>query len=252
MHDASISKIPISTSYEKSKEEVLLPSNTLYQQLIGCLLYISINTRPDISAAICILAQKVSLPTTEDWNELKRVLKYLKGTADLKLFLANKHSKIEEDLFGYADANYGEDRVERKSNSGYIFMLHGGTIRWTCKKQTCDSLSSTEAEFVALCEAVKEALWIKYVLIDLKRSIDKPTTIFEDNQSCINMFENQKISNRTKHIDIKYHFVKEVIKNQEDISLKYCSSKEMIADMLTKPLPIETFIRHRDNIQLQN
>lgn len=121
-------------------------------------------------------------------------------------------------------------------------MLHGGTISWSCKKQTCVSLSSTEAEFVALCEAVKEALWIKYVMKDLDRSILNPITIFEDNQSCIKMFENQKISNRTKHIDIKYHFVKEVINNQEDIILKYCPSKEMIADMMTKPLPIEPYI----------
>lgn len=86
LEDASISKVPITTSYGKSNEIVLLLTNTLYQQLIGSVLYILINTRPDISAAICILAQKVSSPSTEDWNELKRVVKYLKGTADLKLF----------------------------------------------------------------------------------------------------------------------------------------------------------------------
>lgn len=250
MHDASISKVPITTSYGKSDEEVLLPSNTSYQQLIGSLLYITINTRPDISAAISILAQKVSKPSRKDWNELKRVLKYLKGTADLKLFLGNE--KSPQELYGYADANYGEDRVDRKSNSGYIFMLNGGTISWKCKKQTCVSLSSTEAEFVALCETAKEALWIRYVLSDLNRLFEKPTTIFEDNQSYIKMFENQKVSNRTKHIDIKYHFLKEIINNQKDIILNYCSSKDMIADMMTKSLPIVTFIKHRNNIQLQN
>lgn len=198
------------------------------------------------------MAQRVSSPSTEDWNELKRVLKYLKGSSNLKLYLANDNSNTTNYFHGYADANYGEDRNDRKSNSGYIFMLHGGTISWTCKKQTCVSLSSTEAEFVALCEAIKEALWIKYVLIDLNRKIDGTTIIYEDNQSCIKMFENQKISNRTKHIDIKYHFVKEMINDQEGVTLKYCESKEMIADMMTKPLPNEIFIKHRNAIHLQD
>lgn len=120
MKDATISKIPISPSYGKTAEQVLLPNNTQYQQLIGSLLYIAINTRPDISAAICILAQKVSEPTTEDWNELKRVLKYLKGTDDLKLFVANNTQKK---LHGFVEANYGEDRVDRKSKADIFLCI---------------------------------------------------------------------------------------------------------------------------------
>lgn len=130
-------------------------------------------------------------------------------------------------------------------------MYNGGTVSWMCKKQTCVSLSSTEAEFVALCEGVKEALWIRNILTDVNRSIENSTTNFEDNQSCIKMFDNQKISNRTKHIDIKFHFVKDIINQKKMINLEYCSSKEMIADMLTKPLSNEIFTKHRNNIQLQ-
>ncbi|XP_055309227.1 uncharacterized protein LOC129573075, partial [Sitodiplosis mosellana] len=125
MTEAKNSKIPIDVSYGKTSNEVPLESNEVYQKLIGSLLYLAINTRPDISAAVCILSQKVSAPSKEDWNELKRVLRYLKGTKDYKLYLAD--DKEKQELFGYADANYAEDRIDRKSNSGYIFKLNGGT-----------------------------------------------------------------------------------------------------------------------------
>lgn len=249
MDDAKISKIPIDVSYGKSSQEVELQNNDGYQELIGSLLYLAINTRPDISTAVCILAQKTSKPSKEDWNELKRVLKYLKGTANLKLFLGNFEERQE--LLGYADANYAENRIDRKSNSGFIFKLNGGTISWKCSKQKTVSLSSTEAEFVALCEAVKEALWLQNLLADINRVQTIRTTIYEDNQSCIKMIENQKISNRSKHIDVKFHFIRDIIKGGK-IQIEYCSTNEMLADLLTKPLSNIRFGTLRDNLNLQN
>lgn len=206
----------------------------MYQKFIGCLLYISVNSRPDICASVSILARRVSDPTQQDWTELKRVFKYLKGTADMKLMLSSVEEKCDI-FFGYADADWAENRKERKSNSGYVFKVYGGVISWCCRKQSCVALSSTEAEFIALAEACQEAIWITRLLSDLNVNNNMPFVIFEDNQSCLKMIEHDKFSNRTKHIDTKYHFVKDyVAKNL--VVCKYCPTADMIADLLTKPL----------------
>lgn len=231
--EAKISDIPISVSYEKGADSELLIDNEKYRQLIGCLLYISVNTRPDISASVSILAQKVSSPNQEDWNELKRILKYLKGTANLSLLLGRSDSQSE--LIGYADANWAENRVDRKSNSGYVFKYLDGVVSWSCKRQTCVALSSTEAEFIALSEACKEAQWIRRILHDFNLPPSNPTTIFEDNQSCLKLIEEEKFSGRSKHIDVRYYFVKDYV-DKGVVYCTYCPTENMIADLLTKPL----------------
>lgn len=231
--NAKPSNVPIDVSYGKTSDSELLANNEKYRQLIGCLLYVSVNTRPDISASVSILAQKVSLPNQEDWNEAKRVLKYLKGTSGYALALGNIES--ENLLIGHADANWAEDRVNRKSNSGYIFQLYEGTISWSCKRQTCVALSSTEAEFVALSEACKEAVWIRRILADFGLPLNEPTTIFEDNQSCLKLIEEEKLSSKSKHIDTRFHFVKDYVEKGL-VKCVYCPTGEMIADLLTKPL----------------
>lgn len=220
-------------------------SNTRYQQLLGCLLYISVNTRPDIAAAVAILAQKTCAPNKEDWLELKRVLRYLGGTSKLKLALARKNMRGHADLFGYADANWAENRQDRKSNSGFVFMLNGGVVGWMCRKQGCVALSSTEAEFVALSEACQEAIWMRKVLVDLGCKNDTPTLIYEDNQSCLKLIMDEKLSNRTKHIDTKRHFVRDHV-NNKDIICKYCPTEEMVADLFTKPLSEPRFAKLRE------
>lgn len=232
--NAKISEVPINISYGKGAESEMLINNEKYRQLIGCLLYISVNTRPDISASVSILAQKVSNPNEEDWNELKRVLKYLKGTANLSLLLGK--SKNNTDLVGYADANWAENRIDRKSNSGYVFSYLGGTVSWSCKRQSCVSISSTEAEFIALSEACKEAHWIRRLLEDFNRPISTSTNIFEDNQSCLKLIKEEKLSGRSKHIDVRYYFVKDYIE-KGFVDCTYCPTENMVADLLTKPLP---------------
>lgn len=236
LQDAKVSSVPISVGYGKDLSDAdsgLLLSNSKYQQLLGCLLYISVNTRPDIAAAVAILAQRTCRPRQEDWNELKRVLRYLKGTVKMKLALAGNNKTSM--LFGYADANWAEDKSDRKSNSGFVFIYNGGIISWMCRKQTCVALSSTEAEFVALSEACQEAIWIRKVLLDLNQAVKSPTLIYEDNQSCLKLISGEKLSNRTKHIDTKKHFVRSHVDNG-NIECKYCQTEEMVADLLTKPL----------------
>lgn len=233
--ESKASSVPISVGYGKAatdEDNGLLLTNTKYQQLLGSLLYVSVNTRPDVAAAVAILAQRTSQPRQEDWTELKRALRYLHGTARMRLALAgNGASK----LVGYADANWAEDRNDRKSNSGFVFVYNGGIISWMCRKQSCVALSSTEAEFVALSEACQEAIWIRKVLSDFNQADDSPTLIHEDNQSCLKLISGEKLSNRTKHIDTRKHFVKDHV-DGGSISCKYCPTGEMLADWLTKPL----------------
>lgn len=233
LEEARMSNIPLDTGYGKQTDNPIpLPDNKQYQKLVGQLLYIAVNTRPDIAAPIAILSRKITCPTQLDWTELKRMVRYLKGTINLKLRLS--HHEDRSGLIGYADADWAEDRDDRKSNSGFVFKFNGGTISWACRKQTCVSLSTAEAEFVALSEASQEALWLQRLLADLGE--DEPTvTIHEDNQSCLKMLDSEKFSNRTKHIATKFHFAKN-LKQTGAINYVYCPTELMLADLLTKPL----------------
>ena len=133
-----------------------------------------------------------------------------------------------QSLYGFCDANYGEDKLDRKSNSGYVLKLNGGVINWCCKNQKLVSLSFTEAEFISLCETVKEISYIKNILYESQAII-----LYEDNQSTIKMLSNERKSQRTKHINIRYHYVRDTIAN-EQIEVKYCPTEIMLADMMTK------------------
>lgn len=240
---AKASNIPLSVGYGKTESNIMT-TNEKYRRIIGCLLYISVNTRPDVAAAISILARKVEQPTEDDWTELKRVIKYLKGTIDYQLKL--KCDMDESQFFGYADADWANDKATRKSNSGYVMMLGSGTISWSCKRQTCVAASSTEAEFISLSSACKEISWLRRLLVDFGFKITKPTVIFEDNQSCLKMVENEEqLSARTKHIDTKFFFVKDHVNNGE-VTCIYCPTEEMLADLLTKPLAKERFQKLRE------
>jgi len=228
--DAKTSKIPLDPGYEKLKCDDACDDKE-YRKLIGMLLYVSVNSRPDITASVSILSQRLSCPTKLDLNEVKRVIRYLKGTAELKLKVSNVKNELV--LEAYSDANWAEDKNDRKSNSGYMCML-GGTISWACRKQNCVSLSSTEAEYIALAEACQEVIWLRNLCNDFDIMCET-TTVNVDNQSCVKMCENKKFSNRTKHVDTKYHFTAD-LKSKDVVDFKYCPTEENIADMLTKPL----------------
>lgn len=231
--DARISKIPLDAGYYKLQGDEKLRDNHEYRKLIGMLLYISTNSRPDIAASVSILSQKVSNPSKLDLNEVRRLIRYLKGTRDMKLKVSNVEAELKFEV--YSDANWAEDRTDRKSNSGYVCFLGGGTISWACRKQSCVSLSSTEAEYIALAETCQEVIWLRNISKVFSINNENPVTVNVDNQSCMKMVDRQKFSNRTKHVDPKYHFISD-LKEKNDISLKYCPTDLNIADMLTKPL----------------
>lgn len=174
LEKAKVSHIPISVGYGKGESNPMI-NNESYRKAIGCLLYVSINTRPDISAAVSILAQKVSSPTDEDWVEVKRVVKYLIATAKLELELGGADN--ESQFYAYADADWAGNVNHRKSNTGYVVKFGIGTVSWACRRQTCVALASSEAEFISLSETCKEVLWLRRLLTDFKIRISKPTTI---------------------------------------------------------------------------
>ncbi|KXJ78615.1 hypothetical protein RP20_CCG004117 [Aedes albopictus] len=153
--------------------------------------------------------------------------------------------KTDSNLVMYVDADWASDAKTRKSNSGYLFLLGGGPICWGSRKQTCIALSSTEAEFVAVAESCQELLWIDRLLADFSVNTAKPIIIHEDNQSCIKQLESGRSTNRSKHVDTKYHFVYQ-LKEDGIIRMQYCSTEEMVADMLTKPLTNVKLSRFRE------
>ncbi len=233
--DSRPSNIPVDPGYQKRQEvQEEAKNKEIYRSAIGALNYLATNTRPDIAVGTSILSRHVNNPKESDWVEVKRIYRYLKHTMDKKLKLGNRN-ETENQLVGYVDADWGGDPQDRKSNTGYVFKFCGAPISWASRKQSMVTLSSTESEYIALTEAAQEALWMRRLLEELDQEVVKPTVLFEDNQSCIKLLQNEKSSHRTKHVATKFHFVRDLYKSKE-LDVKYCPSERMIADLLTKPL----------------
>ncbi len=146
--------------------------------------------------------------------------------------------KEENQIIGNSDASYAEDRKDRKSTSGYLFIKSNGPISWKSKKQPIVSLSSMEAEYIALTAAAKEAIWLSKLELELgENKMNKAIIIKEDNQSTIKTANDQILNERSKHIDVRYHFIRELIKEKR-LKIEYLSTNDMLADTLTKPLGV--------------
>ena len=213
----------------------------LYTSAVGSLLYLSTATRPDITYAVSNVAKYCAKPTKQHWLAVKRIMRYLKGTLNYCLLYSLDGSTI---CVGFSDADWGGDLDDRKSTSGYLFTLSGAAISWRSKKQTCVALSTAEAEYIALASAAQEAIWLKQLTNDLKNESSDATTIYEDNQSTICMSKHPQFHGRSKHIAIKYHFIREQVGNNT-VELKYCRTNDMVADMLTKGLSAQQFTKLR-------
>ena len=222
---------------EKANENSNLCDKNLYQSAVGSLLYISMRTRPDLTYAVNQVARFCSNPTEQHWCAVKRILRYLNGTIDFGIMYSKKHSI---DYKGFSDSDWAGDQTDRKSTSGYCFQFSGGVISWRSSKQNCVALSTAEAEYVALAGATQEAIWLSRLLREMRVEINEPIVIFEDNQAAISISNNPTHHPRTKHIDIKYHFVRNAVLNNE-ITLKYCPTNNMLADIFTKSLSADKF-----------
>lgn len=203
-----------------------------YKEALGALQYVSVGTRPDITYAVGQLGQFGQNPGVAHWNTLKRVYQYLKGTVDLWLVLGGAE---DNEVVGFSDAD-GMSTKGRKAISGYVFMLNGGAVSWSSKRQSLVTLSTTEAEYVALTHASKEALWLRSFIIELFQQPEHPIQLLSDNQSSIALSKDDHFHARTKHIDIRFHFIRYAIAEGR-ISLSYCPTEDMTADVLTKALP---------------
>jgi hypothetical protein len=194
-------------------------------------MYATLGTRPDISFATTVVSKFSSNPGLPHWDATKRIFRYLIGTKDLWL----TYGGIEQVLAGYADAD-GSMAEDRHAVSGYAFLIDGGAVSWSTKRQEIVSLSTTESEYVAGAHAAKEALWLRSLISQIFDSFSDPTTLFSDNQSAIALAKDHQYHARTKHIDVRFHFIRWVIEDGK-IRLIYCPTAEMVADTLTKALP---------------
>jgi hypothetical protein len=215
--------------------------STLYKQIVGSLMYLT-TTRPDIMYSVSLISRYMENPTELHLLAAKRILRYLQGTRNLGIY----YTKGEKsDLIGFTDSDYAGDQDDRKSTSGYVFMLGNGAVSWSSKKQPIVTLSTTEAEFVAATTCVCQAIWLRKILEELQFKQIGCTTIFCDNSSTIKLSKNPVLHGRSKHIDVKFYFLRDLCKDGT-IDLVYCKSEDQIADIFTKALKRELFIKLRE------
>ena len=229
---------PAATDVRLQRDDGSKPVDPVsYQSIVGSLLYASIATRPDIAHSVGVLSKFNSCPTETHLTAAKRVLRYLKNTADYGMTYHKSKGEIE----GFSDASWGDDYDNRRSTSGYVFMNNGGSISWMSKQQSTVALSTAESEYIALFNATKEAVWLRHLHRDVTQTTSAPTIIQVDNQSAISIANFAKNNKRTKHMDIKFHYTREAIADKS-IATTYCPTANMLADIFTKPLAKDRFI----------
>ena len=248
LQDCKPSKTPAENNIklEVAQEDSARVDSHEFRSLVGSLLYLAKQTRPIIMWITNVLSRFMNDPTVEHFNAGKRVLRYLQHTKSLRLF---SPSTSNSTLVGETDADWSGDVNDRRSTTGYFFKLgdSGGSVSWQVKKQPTVSLSSCEAEYQGLAAAVQEAIFLRGLLRELGYEQFEPTTIGEDNQSCIKLATNPVLHKRSKHIDTKYHFIRERV-DDNSIKLIYTPTDEMAADLLTKALPQQKVEQHREQL----
>lgn len=221
MNEAKITETPVGAHFKlaavKDDDECVDTEQIPYSSAVGSIMYAMIGSRSDLAYAICLISRYMSRPGSVHWEAVKWVLKYMKGAHDLSLvFTQEKEFKVT----GYCDSDYAADLDKRRSISGYVFTVGGNTVSWKASLQSVVALLTTEAEYIALTEAAKEAMWIKGMLKDLGCEQDK-TSILCDSQSTICLSKNSVYHERTKHIDVKFNFIREVVAAGEIDVLKF-------------------------------
>uniref|UniRef100_A0A2N9HU41 Reverse transcriptase Ty1/copia-type domain-containing protein n=1 Tax=Fagus sylvatica TaxID=28930 RepID=A0A2N9HU41_FAGSY len=209
-----------------------LPDATLYRQLVGSLVYLTV-TRPDISYAVHIVSQFMAAPRSLHYAAVLRILRYLKGTLFHGLHFSSQSSLT---LQAYSDADWAGDPTDRRSTTGYCFLLGNSLISWRSKKQSVVARSSTEAEYQALADTTAELLWLRWLLQDLGIDCSTAVLIHCDNRNAIQIAHNDVFHERTKHIEIDCHFVRHHLL-QGTLQLHSVSSQDQLADIFTKPMP---------------
>lgn len=229
-----------------SLEEAEVNSKVPYRRLICSLMYLAVTTRPDISYSVSYLSRYLDCPTTQAWKAAQRILRYLSGTREAGLFFKKKPPS----LVGWCDADWGGDRRTRRSVSGFVAFHCGNPISWFSKKQNCVALSTMEAEYISAGAAAQELLSVKGVVSEFNNpgsaeSASCKVILLIDNLSALSMMKTYENSKRSKHIDIRYHFIKDICASKE-ITVNYIRTDENVADIFTKPLGKQKFNKFKD------
>jgi Reverse transcriptase (RNA-dependent DNA polymerase) len=217
-----------------------------FRSMIGTLLYLVKLSRPDIANAVRELSKVMDNAVPAHEKELKRLLSYVVKTQDKQLNI-NSNSSEDWEIEAYSNSDFAGDKDNRKSITGFVIFLCGFPISWKSKAQPCVTLSSTEAEYVSLNETVRELKFIVQLLALIGIPVKKPTTVHVDNVGCIFLAKNKTSGERTKHIDMKYHFIREQVENGL-VEIKFVRSEDNVADIFTKNLGGEKFNFHSQKL----
>jgi hypothetical protein len=237
-------KNPIVPGFKLTKDEGgVQVDSTLYKQMVESLMYLTA-TRLDLMFVVSLISRYMEHPTESHMLATKRILRYVKGTTKFRMFY-RKGGDIE--FCGYTDSDYAGDQDDRKSISGYVFMMNSSAISWSSKKQPVVTLSTTEAEFIAAASSACQVVWLRRILKSLTHVLSGPTVVYCDNISAIRLSKNPVMYGRSKHIDIRFHFLRDLVKDGV-IELTQCSTHEQVADIMTKPLKIEVFSKIRESM----
>ena len=219
----------------------------LYQQMLGCLMYAMVCTRPDLAYSVGALAQHSAAPGPEHISAIKRVFRYLAATRNAVLVYDG--SVKNHQLVGHSDSDWAGDPINRRSIAGYAFTIGTTAVSWASKKQQSVALSSTEGEYMASTIATCEAIFLRRFLDELDFP-QSSVTLLLDNQSAMQLARNPVHHSRTKHIDVRHHFIREKVESGE-IKLEYVPTADQVADIFTKPLPVVKFVKFRSGLGIQ-
>lgn len=216
---------------------------TLFRGMIGSLLFAAVGTRPDIATAVSILSRHMESPTKAHVTAARNICRYLSGCTSLGLTY-----KAQEELVitVYCDASFAPEEFKRKSRSGWVVMINDTPVAWKSALQPIIAHSTAESEYISMSEACREAVFIERLVRAMGGMLNGPIIVYEDNQTAKRMAE-EVATKRSKHIDIRYHHVRELA-SAGAISIRDCRSNDMVADTLTKPLAKDLFLRFRDRM----
>jgi hypothetical protein len=247
MSNAKIAQTPLPTGWTPMENKAMVSPviRQKYQSVIRSLLYLMLGTRPDITYAVIKLSQFSANPSQKHLDKAMYIMRHLVGTQNYSIVYDGKKS---EGLIAYTDSDWAADQIKRQSTTGYFATLASGIICWQSRLQKTVALSSTEAEYMALSDTSRQVKWIQSIFTELGFTL-KAIPICADNQGSIFIRSNPVQERRTKHIDIRYHYIHECIENG-DVSVVFIEGKENTADMFTKNLGATLFLKFRDSLGL--
>ena len=241
---------PVDTPMEQNSK--LLPGRpdlardvTKFRSLVGSLRYL-VNTRPDIAFSVGMVSRFMESPTTEHWAALKRIVRYIAGTAEYRCtYVSNSFSNLK--LLGFSDSDHAGDHEKRKSTSGDVFFLNGNVVTWTSQKQRVVSLSSCEAEYIAAASAACQGVWLTRLIADLTGEKMQKFRLLMDSRSALELSKNPLYHERSKHIDTRYHYIRECVVDGI-AEVEHIGTDKQLADILTKPLGRVKFVEMRQQL----